>query len=201
MEEICGLTDAPRIASLVGVPTDLDVGSDERYKASQQDVPDNPYSNPYQSPATKIGGLQGVGGGDGVSSAAVDILVRTRPWALFVAVLGLIGVGFMVLAAISLFALFGRTGSGGVGMVLALLYFAMAAIYALPCIRLVQYSSAISQLRMTPTSGALENALDKQRAFWKTIGIMILIGILIGVVMAILSATTASSISTRSYYD
>ncbi|MGI9243788.1 MAG: hypothetical protein ACR2RV_23525 [Verrucomicrobiales bacterium] len=164
-------------------------------------MPDNPYSNPYQTPAANIGGVQSVGAGDGVSSATVDILVRTRPWALFVAVLGLIGVGFLVVAAIGLLAVFSQLGSSGIGLVMALLYFAIAAIYALPCIRLVQYCSAITRLRTTPTSASLENALDRQRSFWKTIGIMILIGILLGVLMAIVSATATVSTPSGRYYN
>lgn len=156
-------------------------------------MPDNPYANlgpnPYQSPATNLSGLQGATSGGGVSPAVVDILIRTRPWTLFVAILGLLGVGIMVIAAIGLFAVFSRLGGGGIGLVMALLYLGMAAIYALPCIRLVQYSSAISQLRATPTAGALELALDRQRSFWVTIGIMILIGIMLGVVVAVLQSS------------
>ena len=86
-------------------------------------------------------------------------------------------------------------------MVIALLYLAIAAIYALPCTRLVRYCSAITQLRMTPTSASLENALDRQRSFWKTIGIMILIGILLGVLMAIMSTSATVPMSPERYYD
>jgi hypothetical protein len=128
-----------------------------------------------------------------VSPALVDLLTRTRPWTMFVAVLGLIGVGFMVLGAILILAASSKFGSGGIGFIMALLYLGMAAIYALPCIRLVQYSSAISQLRISPSARSLEIALDCQRSFWKTVGIMILVGILLGVAMAIISAGAAYS--------
>jgi len=155
-------------------------------------VPGNPYTNPsnnpYQSPTANVGGLQSSTAGDSVSPALIDLLTRTRPWTMFVAVLGLIGVGIMILGAIGTLAVSARFGIGGIGFIMALLYLGMAAIYALPCIRLVQFSSAISQLRISPSARYLEIALDRLRSFWKTVGIMILVGILLGVAMAIISA-------------
>lgn len=148
--------------------------------------------NPYQSPAANIEGYQSINSGDGVSPESVDQLARTRPWTLFVAVMGFIGVGFMVIAALMMFATMSRLGAGGVGVMMGLIYLAMAAIYALPLIRLVQYSSAITQLRVSPNSRALELALDRQRSFWKTVGIMMIVGIVLMILMMIASASMAT---------
>jgi len=76
---------------------------------------------------------------------------------------------------------------------MALIYVAMAAIYALPCVRLVQYSSAITNLRVGPSSQNLELALDKQRSFWKTVGIMILIGFVLMVILMAVGASQATA--------
>lgn len=156
--------------------------------------------NPYQSPAANIEGYQSINTGDGVSAETVDQLARTRPWTLFVAVMGFIGVGFMVIAALMGFAAMSQVGAGGVGMMIGLIYLAMAAIYALPLIRLVQYSSAITQLRISPSSRALELAMDKQRSFWKTVGIMMIIGIVLMILLMIASASMVNSVSRSSSY-
>ena len=156
--------------------------------------------NPYQSPASSIGGQQSIHTGDGVSNGIIDIMARTRPWTLFVAILGLIGVGFMILASIIIFATMSKLGNGGVGILMSLIYLAMAAIYALPCIRLIQYSSAITQLRLTPTSQTLEIALDRQRSFWKTIGIMILVGFVLTVILMVVGASQGSAMSRAMQY-
>ena len=90
------------------IPVVLDLWDAKTERKRQRTMPDNPYANlgpnPYQSPATNLSGLQSVTSGGGVSPAVVDILIRTRPWTLFVAILGLIGVGIMVIAAIGLVA-------------------------------------------------------------------------------------------------
>ena len=151
--------------------------------------------NPYQSPASSIGGQQSIHSGDGVSNSIVDIMARTRPWTLFVAVLGLIGVGFMVLAAIMIFVTMSKLGSVGIAGLMSFIYLAMAAIYSLPCIRLVQYSSAITQLRISPNSQTLEIALDRQRSFWMTVGIMILIGFVLMLILMAVGASQGASMS------
>ena len=154
--------------------------------------------NPYQSPAANIGGYQSLNSGDGVSAEIVDQLARTRPWTLFVAVIGLIGVGFMVLFALLGFAAMSQVGAAGFGMLVGLIYLAIAAVSALPMIRLIQYSSAITQLRVSPNSRSLELAMDRQRSYWKTVGIMMIIGIVLCGLMMIASMSMAAS-TARSY--
>ena len=83
-------------------------------------------------------------------------------------------------------------------MIGAITYLVMAAIYALPLVYLIKYSSAISRLRYSPSTSNLEEAIDRQRSFWKVVGIMILVGIVLMVMLAIFASMSASSAS-RSY--
>ena len=150
--------------------------------------------NPYQTPAANIGGQQSISTGDGVSPEVVDMLVRTRPWTLFLAILGFIMVGVIVLVALS-------TMSTGIsaGVAMGLVNLAVAVIYILPSIKLLQYSSAITNLRIYPNSQSLEIALDRQRSFWKTMGIFAMIGIILMVIGIILGVSAASSAPTYRY--
>ncbi|MGI9240894.1 MAG: hypothetical protein ACR2RV_08835, partial [Verrucomicrobiales bacterium] len=48
------------------------------------------------------------------------------------------------------------------------------------------YSSAIGKLRFTPSQQALDTAIDRQRCFWKTVGLITLIAFALGVALVLL---------------
>ena len=59
-------------------------------------------------------------------------LKEGRGWAMFLAILGFIGMGFMVIGAIAMFAMGGMLGSqlGFPGALIGLLYLVIAGIYS-----------------------------------------------------------------------
>ncbi|MDF1656162.1 MAG: DUF5362 family protein [Verrucomicrobiales bacterium] len=121
-----------------------------------------------------------------VSTAVIDQLVRTKGWTRFFSVLLWIGAGFLVLGGIALIgmgaasgladeALADQFGGAMATLPLGILYFLMAFIYIYPALKLGKFSSRIADLSNQPTETHLVSALNEQRAFWKYVGIWMIV--------------------------
>ena len=125
------------------------------------------------------------GAAGAVSPAIVETLRRTKGWVRFLAILGFIGAGFMLLAALGLGIAWTVAPPPGAESMLPLLIGysvflgAMAFLYVVPCLRLLRYASGIARLEVQRDAGSLELALDHQRTFWRFVGIaaIVLIGL------------------------
>ena len=148
-----------------------------------------------------------------VSSAVVDQLAKTKGWTLFFSVMLWIGSGLMLFAGIALVgvgAVGGAAGAafdemgdemgGRIGMILmGALYIVLAIIYIYPALKLSKFSSRCSQLIYQPTETTLVGALNEMRAFWKFVGIWMIIFIalypiviIIAVAAGVMGATMGS---------
>jgi hypothetical protein len=122
-----------------------------------------------------------------VSAGTVQALRETRPWVLFLAILGITSTGLMLLGGISvlLFGAFASSslasasGSAGVGFaglgltaVFGLVFLALALFYLYPIIKLFKYAGAINRLSRSGSVKDLEGALREQKSFWKFNGIV-----------------------------
>lgn len=117
-------------------------------------------------------------------------LQRTRYWVRLISVmlwisagimlLGGSGVGIAVLSGMSAF-LQGSGDAGSVGYVVTMagVYVVMAFLYIYPAIKLWAYGTLISRLVASRDPQDLVMAMNTQRAFWKFMGIMTLVGIAI----------------------
>jgi hypothetical protein len=125
-----------------------------------------------------------------VSAAIIDQLAKTRGWTMFVSVMLWLGAGFLLLAGIALLAM-GMIGSaaggetfgemsnsmgGAIGMVaIGVLYLVFAVVYIFPALKLSKFSSRCSELKNAQTEIMLVAALNEMRAFWKFVGIWLII--------------------------
>ena len=149
--------------------------------------------NPYQ-PSQFSGQLDSGVHGGGVSPTVVSHLVRTKPWVQLIGILAIIGAVLMVGAALIMMVGGGvmtasmQKSSGGAALpagVVGLMggfYLACGLVYLWLGIKLIGYGSAIGSLRASGSVQHLEVALDHQRSFWKTMGILTLIGIVVVVI-------------------
>lgn len=122
-----------------------------------------------------------------VSAAALESLNQTRPWVKFLAILGFIVIGLMVLGGIAMLG--GSSlvpGGAGMGVVFALVYFLLALLYFMPCLFLYRYGKAIAAI---PGQGqaALDAALKNQKSFWKFMGIVTLVVLSIEVLCIVIA--------------
>lgn len=124
--------------------------------------------------------------GGAVGSAVVDQLARTKGWTRFFSVLMWIGAVFLLLggAVMVFIGLAAGATSGpieaqlaavGGGLGIGVFYFIMAFFYIYPALKLGGYSSRIADLMNAPNEANLVAALNEQRAFWKYVGVLMLV--------------------------
>lgn len=149
--------------------------------------------NPYEAPGTGGYGLpQNAAPNGSITPLMVEHMQGARPWIRLLSILCFVGAGFMVLAAGVMFlgGLVGlaasRSRSPGaelVGPLGGLMYLFMAGFYVFPGVLMHRCASAIDSFVTMPSSLSLEDALDKNRSYWKACGIMALVMIGLFVLM------------------
>lgn len=123
-----------------------------------------------------------------VSENMIGSLNATRPWVKFLAILGFVFTGLAILGGLGMMAAFSLVPAkqgmpGFFGPVFGLIYILMGVfMYLIPCLYLLRYGQAIDGI---PVSGqaALEQALDKQKSFWKYVGILSIVLIVLYVLV------------------
>lgn len=160
----------------------------------------NPY-NPYQAPQMAeptFGAAPGVPGTTEAAQATIlEALKKTRPWVLFLAILGFLTAGLMFLAGLGMMVAgaaatsFSR-GSGPfdkLGPVLGIFYFVLGAFYVVPSYLLWQYGSSIGDFTRAGGMDTLATAVKKQASFWRFTGISVavMIGLyFVGIFVAVI---------------
>lgn len=148
--------------------------------------------NPYQPPESAVEGVLPSQSSNGVkrhTELMVQHLTATRPWVLFLAVLGFIGAGFIVLAMLgAIVAAVAMPSDAGTPMVLvSLIYIPIAVIYVILPLQLIKYASAINRLASFDQTSDLEEALRCQKTFWRSIGICIIVMVALGIIGMIIA--------------
>lgn len=124
-------------------------------------------------------------------------LRRTRPWMKFLAIMGFIGCGFVVLDTLFLFFGFilhpADTAPRGLPrgwmMLLALIYLVTAFfVYFMPSLLLIRSASALDGIESEGTLSSIAEASERQRRFWKYCGILLIVAISIVLLTAIAAA-------------
>jgi hypothetical protein len=132
--------------------------------------------NPYSPPETYTPSLaeSPVDDPAAVPDHIVEQLRGTRPWVIFLAVLGFLGAGVMVLLGVVMMVVAGAaTGSAAkLPSWVGLVYVVFSAICLVPAIYMIRYASSIGRLIRDPRMELLGAALNAQRVYWKALGLM-----------------------------
>jgi hypothetical protein len=164
----------------------------------------NPYQAPHMGEPT-FGAAPGVPGANEAAQVVImESLKKTRPWVLFLAILGFLGAGGMFLVGIIMMiagaaATSFAKGAGPLdkmGPLLGLFYFVLGAFYIVPSVLMWQYGSSIGDFtRAGGTMDTLAVAVKKQAAFWRFTGISVavmmglyVVGIFVAVVVGVAAA-------------
>ncbi|MFB9108050.1 hypothetical protein [Flavobacterium gyeonganense] len=128
-----------------------------------------------------------------LDESAKGFLKETAKWAYFLSILGFIGVAIMAVIALfagTLFSTLGSTvpGMGGMGgsfgVVIGVVYFALAAIYFFPVYYLNKFAANAKKAFRENDSEALTNSFEYLKSHYKFIGIFTLsIMILYGLIL------------------
>ncbi|MBW3600283.1 MAG: hypothetical protein KY475_23825 [Planctomycetes bacterium] len=135
---------------------------------------EHPFSeppNPYAAPDADVRGA----GAAWATPLVVQALSQTRPWVLFLSILGFLVSGLMIVGGVfgGGAAAMGQMGPmGTMEAVIFVLYVLFGVLYMVPSFFLLRYGQLISQFARDPTSQRLAEALKAQRSFWRFAGIM-----------------------------
>jgi len=146
--------------------------------------PEPPILPPSAPPAAEPPGVP-------ITPNMILYLKQTRPWVLFLSILGFVFAGlcflggaFMLLG--SRFMQFAQPQgpfSGTLFMtIMGAVYLLMGVFYLIPCILLIRYSGGIGRMLRTDLAGGMEAALKHQKSFWKYLGILTLSFIILYIV-------------------
>ncbi|MBU6420985.1 MAG: hypothetical protein KGL98_09205 [Gammaproteobacteria bacterium] len=133
-----------------------------------------------------------------VTDTMLDALRRTKPWVTFLSILGFVFTGLLALLALMMFATGGiwsavprQPGAPAFlgpafGVGLGILYLVVAVfMYLLPCVILFRYGTAIGRIASGDAEEAMEQALSKQKSFWKYVGILAIVFLVLYVLLII----------------
>lgn len=144
--------------------------------------------------------VRDVAGGSGLmTERVVASLRKTRPWVLFIAILGFIGAAFTLVASIPMFlgggmmgmsgmdGLDAGAGLAGTGFMIGIgaMYLLLAVIYFIASLYLLRYANAIKRAVNGLNASDLEVALDAQASFWKLVGILSIVSIVLMIVFMV----------------
>jgi hypothetical protein len=132
----------------------------------------NPYSSPQPS-----GWSSGEVAGGPVSARTISELRQTRPWVLFLSILGFILAGLMTLGAIAItiMVFFAPARVAGLAAGQSAMMWIGAFLYFVFPYYLFRYSSRIGLLLYSPEVRYLEQALEAQKSFWRLAGIVTIV--------------------------
>lgn len=149
--------------------------------------------NPYQAPTESRLAAGLPGGGQWATPTVIELLSQTRPWVLFLSIIGFLVAGLCVVGGVfGAIAIAGAALGGVERATILIVYPLIGVIYFFPSLYLFRCSRAIRDLRDTHDVLHLENALRAQKSFWRFCGIVVALVIaLYGVmlVMAVIAGT------------
>ncbi len=130
--------------------------------------------------------------GVNLTPKALDDLRSTGGWAMFIAIVGLLFSGLMILAGLMvlIFAfiddnLIGTTPNA-IFFLMSFFYLAMGVLYLIPMILLLRFSNNARRVGQGQNSIAIEGAFSNLRKHYKMLGIMVIAMILLYILMIVI---------------
>lgn len=136
-----------------------------------------------------------------LTSAAKGFLRETSKWTFFLAILGFIGIGFLVIISFFVGTIFSTMPQMqemqdmpfSFGPMLTIIYLAIAAIYFFPVYYLLQFSRKLKTALQTKNDETLTLAFEKLKSHYKFVGVFAIIIISIYALIFIVSIFAASA--------
>ncbi|MEN8186421.1 MAG: hypothetical protein ABFR05_04770 [Bacteroidota bacterium] len=115
-----------------------------------------------------------------LSVKSINFLTETGNWMLFFAILGFLGVGFMVLIGLFAGSIFAGIGSDEMGlpfpgMLFGVIYIVLAGLYVMPIIYLYNFSVKIKKALTEKNDLVLEEAFKNLKSHYKYVGVFTIV--------------------------
>jgi hypothetical protein len=133
---------------------------------------------------------------------SIDNLTETAKWGKFLAIIGFIGCGFLVifsffagsfLANSSALSTYQgtevRTLTNGLGAFLTVIYIGIAVIYFFPCLYLFRFSARMKAALLTNDQTKLNQSLKSQKMLYRYVGIVTIITLSIYLIALLIGGT------------
>ena len=154
----------------------------------------------FATPKSDVSGST-MGNNSTITNGVVNQLKRTRPWVLFLSIIGFLFTALMAIGTLGIFfgggaAILSGTGQGGAGasgmiMGMGLVYLLMTALYFFASLYLLKYAGSIKKVVNSGSSQDLEMALKAQASFWKLVGILSLVMVAFMLIALVLGVGSA----------
>jgi len=109
----------------------------------------------------------------------ISYLDEARKWSMFLAIMGFIGVGFLLIAVLFMGAIFSFIPDtdlpGWLGLIFSVLYLIIAVLYFFPVYYLFQFSQNSRKAVKEGSSNFFTEAIGKLKLHYKFIGIMTIV--------------------------
>jgi len=132
-----------------------------------------------------------------LTSASKSFLKETAKWAKFLAILGFVFIGLMVVFALfstTIFDLASKMQEGvpaNLGLIMAVVYLVLAVIYFFPVYYLLQFSNKMKKALSTKDDEILAKAFEMLKSHYKFIGVFTIITISLYVLLIVVSVMGA----------
>lgn len=136
-----------------------------------------------------------------ITPLAQGFLKETAKWALFLSILGFIGLGFLILGGLSMIAagsmidsVAGGMGAMGMfsGLTLGLVYLVFAILYFFPIYYLYKFASNTKQALQNNNTEKLTSSLESLKSHYKFMGILAILMIVFYILFIVIFAATIS---------
>lgn len=127
--------------------------------------------------------VSGSGSNFSLSPQAISFLTQTRKWVNFLAILGFIAIGLMVISGLffgtMMGAMMGQTGmtAAGGSAFFGVFYIILALIYFFPVMYLYKFGTKLKTALANRDSKSLEQSFENLKSHYKFVGIVAIIGL------------------------
>ncbi|MBP9197735.1 MAG: DUF5362 family protein [Saprospiraceae bacterium] len=138
-----------------------------------------------------------------ISDQSKKYLLETAKWAKFIAIMGFIGIGFMILIGIFMGAFMGSMATAseefaawgtGFSALMSVFYIGIAVLYLYPVLKLYQFADQTKKALAVNSTEGISLAFESQKSMFKFMGIMtiIVLGLYVILILAGLSGAMAA---------
>jgi len=130
--------------------------------------------DPYKAPQASLDAPSPLDPSAKVPASVIELLAQTRPWVRLISILIFVGMGLALLGGVVVSSMSSRAGMpGGMSAAMFIPMFIVAVFYVPPALFLWQYANRIRRLEEGGGMPMLEEAISRQKSFWKYIGIFV----------------------------
>lgn len=115
----------------------------------------------------------------GLTGQSISFIRETAKWAKFLAIVGFIGAGFMIIMGLFMGTFLSMMGVGeeipgfgGMGASLGIFYIVFAFLYLYPCYQLFKFSKLAKQAIASNDTGQMTIAFGHMKSLFKFMGIL-----------------------------